>query len=618
MSDSIDTNPPLAVRAVPPYRERWDKIGRLYHKPGFELPSDYQSLPVLKQLISNGDLVPSITNVIDVKGSPYLVDWAAKLVAKEGIRIGIRFAQDLAAREEKAFKYLKDIPHSEKTFWGTQGTNVHTACELISLGKEYSHLKLTEYEQQCVDQFKRWLDDFQPTFNYTEFTGFGTTRNTNLGFAGTADFHATVNGVNILGDYKCTTDDTLILMKDGSQKQAKDIQVGDEVVSWSEQDGLRSDYVSYVGSNGVKKTYTVVTELGQTITVTGNHKFLKRSDQGMVWSESETLNRDDRVYIVSGWSHSPYKAETEWPFNKHLSPYLLGMLWALAHHNKGEWTDSGKVDYPTSARAELFDELASFGFLRSADDRIRVKTGLRRVANKTKISIEELLELINTDRIPDFVFTSPLIFQTAFMSGVQEVFANKAVNEDYFFVEHRGIESLRSLQQLYFNNGQVTKIGVNSKTKHPVLRLPIQSGEQVHIYGLEEVKVVRVTENEEPVHTVAITVENTHNHVTGGVLTHNTNRSGLHATIALQLAANRFVDTITPDNKTMIAPPQTDITAGLHLSPKGYTFKEVDSSEKMFGAFEALREVWPFHAFEGQLEDSKGVFLRTMKSPADI
>jgi hypothetical protein len=624
MINSPDSNPALAVRVVPAHRERWDKVGRLYRKPDFILPEDFRSLPVLKKLILNGDLVPSITNVIDVKGSPYLVDWAAKMVAEEGIRLALRFPQEIAAREEKAFKYLKNMPHEYKTFWGSQGTNVHNVAELIALEQDISAFTLTEYESGCVNSFRNWLDDFQPTFNYTEITGFGKTSD-DLGFAGTADWHITIKGVNILGDTKCTTDDTLILLKDGSQKFAKDIKVGDEVVSWSEEEGLRVDKVAYVGDNGFKKTYTIFTEFGHAVTVTGNHQFLKRGVDGMTWLTSDKLTPEDTVYTVSGWSHSPFKTENEWLFNKHLSPYLLGLLWALAHHNPVDWTDSGKVSFPATARAELLDELADFGFLKSADNRIRVKTGLRRVANKTKyredekkeFGIDDLLSLVNSVYIPDFVFSSPLMYQTAFMSGVQEVFANKSVNEDYFFVEHRNLGSLQSLQQLYANNGQSTKIGMNPKTNHPVLRLPIQSGEQVHVYGLEEAKVVRVRENPEPVHTVAIEVENTHNHVTGGVLTHNTNKTGLHSEVSLQLAANRNVESISPDGMNLVEPMKSDITAALHLSPNGYLFQEVFSGEEAYQDFEALRKVWGLQAFEGNLY-SEPIFGRKFASVSDI
>jgi hypothetical protein len=621
-----DSNPVLAVRVVPPYKERWDRIGRLYHKPGFVLPDDYMSVPVYRDLIKQGSLVPSITNVIDVLSSQYLIDWGAKLVAVEAIRLALKFENELKHRPAAAEKYLKNIPHERKTFAGTRGTKVHKACELLSLEKSIAHLPLTEDEQACVNHFRRWLEIFQPTFNFTEITGFGKTRTTNLGFAGTADFHVTIKGVNMLGDTKCTTDDTLVLLRDGSQKQAKDIKIGDEVVSWFESTGLRVDRVVNAASNGMKPTYSIFTELGQVLTVTGNHKFLKRSSQGMTWEEADTLDKDDTVYVVSGWSHSPSKIDTAYPFNKHLSPYLLGLLWALGQYNNTPWTDSGKVSFPSTARAELFDELASFGFLKSADDRIRVKTGLRRVAHKTDYNedetrafdIPDLLELINTSLIPDFVFTSSLIFQTAFMSGVQEVFANKAVNEEFFFVEHRSTESLKSLQQLYFNNGQITKIGMNPKTGHPVLRLPFQSGDQVHIYGLEEVKVTRVRQNPEPVHTIALEVENTHNHVTGGILTHNTNMSGLHPSVALQLAANRNVDEVTPDSVNLLTPPSTDVTMGLHLSPTGFKFQEIESGERIYEVFEALREAWDFHAFEGADLTPKGVFGRTYKTLADV
>lgn len=614
-----DSNPALSVRVVPEYKERWDKIGRLYRRPDFELPDNYTSLPILRELINENKLVPSITNVIGVRGSSYLVDWAAKLVAKEGVRLAVKHIDAIVSREEAAFKYLKDIPHKEKVFWGTQGTNIHNACELLSLNQDISHMKLTAYEAACVEQFKRWLDEFQPTFNYVETTGFGTTKD-NLGYAGTADFHATINGVKILGDYKCTTDDTLILMRDGSLKEAKDIKIGDEVVSWSEETGLRTDAVSYAGDNGYHPTHTVVTELGQKITVTGNHQFMKRSKNGMEWVESEKLAAGDNVYITLGWAHSPYRTETEWPFNKHLSPYLYGLLWALAQYNDTDWTESGKVSYPkATATEELLEELAGFGFLQSADDRIRVKTGIRRVANKARMEISELLALINNPVLPDYVLGSPIIFQNAFMSGVQEVFANRTKNSEYFFVEHRSMESVQQLQQFYFNHGQVAKIGVNPKTNSPMLRLPLQNGEQIHTFGLEEVKIIGVRANPAPVHTIAIEVENTHNHVTNGVLTHNTNRSGLHADVALQLAANRNVDLVTPDSKTMLVPESTDMTAALHLNPEGFTFQEVDSGEEIYDTFQNLRQVWGFHVFEGALErKGSSVLGRKMKTLGDV
>jgi hypothetical protein len=84
------------------------------------------------------------------------------------------------------------------------------------------------------------------------------------------------------------------------------------------------------------------------------------------------------------------------------------------------------------------------------------------------------------------------------------------------------------------------------------------------------------------------------------------------------LAANKNVEFISPDSKTLVSPPQTDLTAVLHLSPDAYTFQEVDSSEEIYEMFEALRILWDFQAFEGTLKNPKGVFTRTFKKLADV
>lgn len=617
MSETPRTAPDLAIRVVPPHRERWDRVGRLYHKPGFVLPDNYQELDKLISLIEDGHLMPSITNVVGVRSAPYLVDWGAKMVAKAGINVALNHAHAARTREYAAFKYLKDLPYNEMMFWANQGTNVHYACELLFTGQDISHLKLTDYEQQSVDQFKRWLDEFQPEINYVEVTGFGTTRTGKL-FAGTADFNVKIGKVNVLGDIKCVTDNTLVLMKDGTQKQAKNIQVGDEVVSWDESTGLRTDEVVYAASNGDQKTITVLTELGQQLTTTTNHKYLKNTKTGMQWVESENLQPGDKIYTVVGWVHATERTEKPWPYNKHLSPYLLGLLWTLSHHNPTPWDDTNKIIYPATAKAELFDELADFGFLKSADNKIRVKTGLRRVAKKAKISVEQLLGLINHPTIPDIVFASSTAHQAAFMCGVQEGYLNKTVNNDYFFIEHRSVVSLRSLQQLYFNNGYLPNLGGNPKTGHPVLKIRVQERNEVRVYGLEEVRITRVIVNEQLVHTVALEVHNTHNHVTGSILTHNTNRTGLHTDVALQLAANKNVQEVTLDSQTLTEPVPSDLEVGLHLSPQGYVMQEVDTSAPVLETFEALREVWDFHAFEGRHLNPDGVLGRKIKTLKDL
>lgn len=618
MSIIPDDNPPLSVRAVPPHREPWDIIGRLYRRPDFILPQNFQDVDVLRGLVSNGDLMPSITNVIGVRNSPHLLPWATKLVATEAIRIAGRFPQDLVSRPEQALKYLKNTAEREKIFWGTQGTHVHQVVELLAQGENVDHFNLTEYERQTVDAWKRWLDLFQPRFNFLELTGFGST-SSGLKFAGTADFHATINGVNILGDYKCVTDETPVLLADGSQIPAKDLTADMLVVAWDETQGMHTSRVTYVGDNGIQDIIIIRSANGQEIECTPNHPMLTTDENGgFSWKNAEDITAGDSLFLASGWAYSPFKFNTDWGFNKHLSPYLLGMLWSLASFSTTPWTESGKFDYPKVARTELFDELSSFGFLRSRDETLRVKTGLQRVAKKTKISIPELLEIINTESIPHVVLGSSLIYQEAFLSGVQEVFANKGISPEHFLVEFTSVTALRSLQQLYLNLGHETRLGMNPNTHRVLLRVPFQSSEALHAYGVEETKVTFAKRYDGRKHTIAIEVEGAHTHVTSGFITHNTNRSGLHSDIAFQLAANRNVTEISPDSVTMVAPPQVDMTVGLHLSPKGPVMKEIESGPEIFEDFESLRRIWDFHAFDGRLNHSKGVLLRTIKDPESL
>lgn len=613
----IDTNPPLAVRVVPPHRERWDRVGRLYRKPDFVLPEDFAEPAVLRELLRNGDLMPSVTNVIGVKNSPYLLPWATKKVAEEAVRVTEKFPGLISNKPERAVKYLKDAAEREKNFWANQGTRVHLVNELIGRKQEIPELKLTDYENACVDAFKSWLDIFQPQMNYLELTGYGKT-NSGLWSAGTSDFHATINGVNILGDYKCVTDETPVLLANGSEVNAKDLNTGDLVVAWDEETGLHSAEVTYVGDNGTHPIMVIRGENGQELQCTTNHPILILNENGSPeWKNAEDVKPGDTAYVATGWSYSPYTMHNPWNYNKHLSPYLLGMLWALSHFAPNGWTESGRYAYPAVSRSEMFEELASFGFLQSKDGRLRIKVGLQRVAKKTKISIDELLDIINSPRLPDGVLSSPVIFQQAFISGVQEVFTNRELNQNYYFVDFANIPALRSLQQLYSNLGTQTKLGFNQSTKRPMLRVTLGSS-ALNAYGTDPTTITFAQKAEQEAHTVAIEVAGAHTHITGGFVTHNTNRSGLHDDIALQLAANRNMEEVTVDSETLIPAPATDMTVGLHLSPEGFKMKEVESGPVIFDTYTALRDVWDFAVFDGKMANEKGVFLRTIKTLKDL
>ena len=238
--DQKDTEPALATSFDPP-------IGRLYRKPGTEEISNLPPLKIFEKL-QNGELSPSTTNVISVLAAPYLLPWATNKVADTVIKMVNQNAESFVTRVKAnpygARKYLSGAADRDRDMAGERGSNIHLACELLGKNQSIQHLNLTDEEKAAVDQWKKWLDAFQPTFTHLESTGYGTTRN-NLSYAGTVDFTAIIEGETCMGDYKCVTDETPILLPDGSHKKASEIQKGDEVVAWDKRSGLHTAKVLY-------------------------------------------------------------------------------------------------------------------------------------------------------------------------------------------------------------------------------------------------------------------------------------------------------------------------------------------------------------------------------------
>jgi len=614
----FDSSPELSVKTVDEGKEQWDSIGRLYRRPGFVLPEDYRSLPVLRKLVAEGKLMPSITNVIGVRSAPFLVPWAAKLTAQEAIRVVKSWPELITDKPAKALHYLKNTAEREKTFWGTQGTNIHRACELLALDKDISDLTLTEYEQQSVDQWKAWLDKFQPEFKHLEITGFGKTEK-DMNYAGTADFLGSINGKMLVGDYKCVVNSTPILLPDGSHIRADEVVEGQEVIAWSRESNLHVSKVSFVGDNGKHPIVRIETANGQVLKCTHNHPILaSREDKGLGWVMAADLLTSDTVYLALGWNYSPVRKETPWKFGKYLSPYLFGLIWALSNFSKEKWAKDVVIDLPKLSRPSLKEELSDFGFTFNKKGQMNLNPGLEKIARKNKITVEEVLEILTPVNIPAYVYAAPMIAQHAIIAGVQEIFANKGLHEREFYVVLKEIEALRDLQQLYTNYGQPSTLGHDEKSGLNFLRLPFSSTETIYVYGQSETKVKSIEFLEEEQSTVAIEVQGSHTHITSGLITHNTNRSGLHIDIALQLAANARATEISPDGINLIPMPKIDAGVGVHISPKGVDMYEVDISDKMMDVFSSLRTAWDFHAFEGRLENPSGVFIRKIKKAADF
>jgi hypothetical protein len=595
-----------------------DTIGRLYRKPGVELPP--LDLETVKKLVLTGVLVPSTTNVISVRSAESLMGWSNWVVARDMAEFALTnpaFMERLRANKRGAIEYFKLAPIRERDAAGTQGSNIHLACELIAKGESITHMNLTDYETKAVDNWKKWVDTYQPEFEHLEVTGFGTTSD-GLGFGCTTDFMATINGRKAIGDYKCVVDDTNILMADGSQKKAIDIQEGDQVVAWSKEKGLHASHVTYAGDNGYHKTVTVRTTSGQVLTTTLNHPYWSsQRGKNLGWVKAEDLKVGDELYTAIGWNYAPDHVDLEWPFRHNLSPYVLGMLWAIRNYGLEDWREQHLINLPKIARDTLREELHEVGFHFNKAGQLNTRKGLAKIARKNKIEIEDVLDLFDREDLPDFAYT-PKAFP-GFLAGVREVFANREVYKDELYVVfRRSPEALRTLQQYLLNYGQPATIHRDAKSGVEYLKTPFESKDTIYGYGPSVTRIASITISEEAEHTVAIEVEGSHTHVTNGLITHNTNRSGLHSAIALQLSANSRASEITPDNKNMIPMPEVDLGLGIHISAKGVKTVEIDISDDVWRVFESFRRAWDFHAFDGEISNPNGVFLREINDPSEV
>lgn len=603
-----DTSPELSVASK--------NYGRLYRKPTTDLSKiNLNNDAEVKQCIIDGTLMPSITNVISVKNSPFLINWATKLVAQEAVKVAQNWPQRLTAEPNKAINYLKETANRERDFWGNQGSKIHYAAEQIALGNDIDLSDYTDYEKACITEWKLWLREYKPKFIGLEKTAFGTT-SANLEYAGTSDFIAEIGGKTVIGDYKCVTDDTEIMLETGETVPASMIVVGDKVVAWSEEKSLHVSTVDFVGDNGVKPIVKITTELGQELEVTENHPILiSTANKGKGWVKAEDIQVGSVAYAAVGWAHNPKRVEESWPLRKGLGPYVYGVLWAMYNMRGGLEYDS-LIRLPRITTDDSKFELKDLGFRTNKNGQLIAKHGLDKIANKGDWSPQEVLDTLTVE-VPNFVKSAPNSSKEAFIAGVLEMFANHEKYPNNYFVVLQNKKSLDDFVGLYLSMGMVASTGKDANTGLLYAKLPKFRMDTIYTHGAQPVRITNV-ERIQPKHTIAIEVRGAHTHVTNGLITHNTNRSGLHSEIALQLAANAKAQFITMDNIHLEDNKPVDAALGVHISPKGVTVKEIDISNEMYNYFESLRHVWNYAVFEGKLHSKEGVFLREINSPEEL
>lgn len=206
MTQILSTDPALSIPAP-------DPIGRLYRLPGSEplskngkgeviVPSESDLLAG----VNSGKYLPSITNVIDVLNKPYLIGWGAKVALEKSIEVERQYPGRLMSNPRAGIAYLKKESERIRDAAATKGTKIHEACEYLAKGLSLADLPgepLNAEEMRYVDSWQRWADLWQPEFLALELTVFGKTPE-GLGYAGTTDFIAKINGRIVAGDLKTT------------------------------------------------------------------------------------------------------------------------------------------------------------------------------------------------------------------------------------------------------------------------------------------------------------------------------------------------------------------------------------------------------------------------------
>lgn len=156
--------------------------------------------PLDKQKAGDQDLTCwSVTTLIGCLDKPALIYWAAEQTALAAVN-DLDQVRSLAERDpDDAVEWLKSArfrkPRGQRSA-ADLGTAVHKACETYALTGQRPDVDAEV--GPFLDQFDRWAQRFQPTYQATEVCVY----HPRYGFAGTSDAFLTIDGVPLIADYK--------------------------------------------------------------------------------------------------------------------------------------------------------------------------------------------------------------------------------------------------------------------------------------------------------------------------------------------------------------------------------------------------------------------------------
>jgi hypothetical protein len=126
-------------------------------------------------------------------------------------------------------------------------------------------------------------------------------------------------GSVIGGGDACVSEDTLITLSSHKYKAAKDIHVGDEVVSYNKKyDMFTHGTVDYITRNKFEKCYTMYYDDDTSITVTAFHPFLIKKGKNYKWASthywygikkavSRLITEPNKATETMGWFYKALK-----------------------------------------------------------------------------------------------------------------------------------------------------------------------------------------------------------------------------------------------------------------------------------------------------------------------
>jgi hypothetical protein len=141
--------------------------------------------------------VPGVTSIVGNLPKPFLKFWGEKLVAEEAVdNISAVTSLLVNGKRQAAIDMLKGAPRRTTSDAAQMGTDVHGLVEQLNRGEKLP--RLHPDLQPWIDQYKQWLDTWQPEFLFVEATAWSET----YGYAGTLDGICRVEGDLLMWDLK--------------------------------------------------------------------------------------------------------------------------------------------------------------------------------------------------------------------------------------------------------------------------------------------------------------------------------------------------------------------------------------------------------------------------------